>query len=1095
MTNIQDKIANLSPEQKELLLKHLAQKNSKNQNKITRHYGCQSYPASFTQTRFWFLTQLTPESPIYNMTKALKFSQELNVNTLHKTLNKIIARHETLRTVFHLENQELIQVITSNHIPELPLISLKNYSPENEQKIFEDLARQITEKPFNLAEDLMLRVTLFHLSSNDYILLLVTHHIISDNWSSQILTKELLTIYEALEKNQEIPLAELPIQYGDFAIWQKQRFDNNLYQKQLDYWREKLGGELPILNLPIDKQRPSIPSYQGDSFSFLLSEDLGENLKKLSTKEQVTLFMIFLAVFQVLLYRYTGQEDIIIGIPIAGRQNLETENLIGCFLNTLALRNNLNENLTFQELLQQVKKVSLEGYDNQDLPFEKLIEQLQPDRNLSQSPIFQVMFNFVNKLEDKFINCPSFLEILNLKTKIALFDLSIAIRQNKSEIEVTFNYSTDLFELEIIRRISSSFSVLLKEVVKNPNQKISKLSLLTETEKQQILIDWNRTKVDYPKDKCIYQLFEEQVIKTPFNIAVIFKQEKLTYQQLNEKANQLANYLIKQGVKLETKIAISCDRSLEMIIGILGILKAGGCYVPIDPNYPQERINYILEEGNINILLTQKKLKSKFNQKLFTVYLDEKNLFNQESKINPINQVKGNNLVYLLFTSGSTGKPKGVMMNHNSITNLIQWQISQTYSLIHRKTLQFSPISFDVSCQEIFSTLAEGSTLVLISEEERKDFNLLPKWLEEKSINRIFLPFVALEKLAEVIEDKSLTVNSLQEIITAGEALKLTLIIKKLRQKVKVIYNQYGPTETHVVTQFTLKKNGNIGYLPPIGKPINNTQLYILDKQLQPLPVGVTGELHIGGDGLARGYLNRPDLTAEKFIDNPFGEEKLYKTGDLARYLPDGNIEYIGRIDDQVKIRGFRVELGEIETVLNQHPNIQQTVVIVRENEQGEKHLVAYIIAKNNQPEIKELRQFLSQKLPDYMIPLGFIFVENFPLTHNGKIDKKALPKPDLNTNREEEFTAPRNETELKLANIWSEVLQLDKIGIHDNFFALGGHSLLAVKMVSRIRTIFQLEISLVYIFQYPTIGQLGDLLSDLILTENNNENLEIGEI
>ncbi|MBR8826762.1 MAG: amino acid adenylation domain-containing protein [Gomphosphaeria aponina SAG 52.96 = DSM 107014] len=1073
-TDIQAKIANLSPEKKELLLRRLAEKQLTQENKIVRNNDCNSYPASFTQTRFWFLNQLEPDSPVYNMPKAFKFTQELNIENLKQALNQIITRHETLRTTFRSENGELKQIIAENWSLELPIINLADESEE--QKTFQKLATQIIEKPFNLAQDLMLRATLFRLANNEYILLLVNHHIISDGWSSEIIIKELLTCYETLEKRATNTLPELPIQYGDFAIWQKKQLTQELYKKQVKYWKEKLSGQLPILNLPTDKKRPLIPSYQGKSIAFLLPNELEKNLKQISQEEKVTLFMLLLAAFKVLLCRYTGQEDIIVGTPIAGRKKLETENLIGCFLNTLALRNQLNSNLSFRQFLQQVKQVSLEAYENQDLPFEKLIEELQPDRNLSQSPIFQVMFNFLNTPENSSLNCSSFKERINIEKNRSLFDLTLYIRQKQGGIEITFEYNTDLFNSATIKRMTRHFQILLRGIINNPDEKISHLPLLTQAKKQQILRDWNNTKTDDPKDKCIHQLFEEQVAKTPDKIAVVFEEQQLTYSQLNEKANQLAHYLQKLGVKPETLVGICVERSLEMIIGILGILKAGGAYVPLEPNYPSDRLIYMLDNAKISVLLTTEKSEEKlFSYPGKIVRTDTWDKIEPESKENLKSAVCSKNLAYVIYTSGSTGKPKGVLVKHKSVNRLVK---NTNYINIRpaAKIAQIANTSFDAATFEIWGALLNGAKLVIFPKETTLQLELFIEQLKEKELDTIFITTALFNQIASIHPQ---AFNTFKYVLFGGEKVEPKWV-KEIIEKGKPenLIHVYGPTENTTFSTWYPVNNvvENADNLP-IGKPISNTKIYILDTNLQPTPIGVVGELYLAGKGVARGYLNRPELTAEKFIYNPFGAGKLYKTGDLARYLPHGNIEFIGRIDNQVKIRGYRIELGEIETILNQHLEVKEAVVIVREDTPDNKSLVAYIVAKHQS--ISELRSFLATKLPEYMIPNGFVFLEALPLTPNGKIDRRALPKPD--TTRQEletNYLAPKNELEIKLTQIWEEVLGIKGIGITDNFFELGGHSLLSVKLLAEIEKTFNQKLPLAVLFQLTNIAEQAKLIS-----------------
>jgi amino acid adenylation domain-containing protein len=1058
---------------------------------------CKSAYLSFAEERLWFLDQLVLERPIYNIPVAYVISGSLHVAALEQSLVEIVQRHQILRTTFPVVDGQPTRAIAPDISLTLPVIDLRELPPEQRNAEAYRYASEEAQQPFNLAQDPLLRVKLLYLKDAECVLLLNIHHIVSDGWSFDVFFRELTTLYTAFSTDKPSPLPELPIQYADFAHWQRNWLQGEVLESQLSYWKQQLGGSLPILQLPTDYLRPPVQTYPG-AYQFLeLPLDLTKALKALSQQESVTLFMTLLAAFQTLLSRYSGQEDIIVGTPIAGRNQVETEGLIGFFVNTLVIRTNLSGNQSFRQLLSQVREVTLGAYDHQDLPFEKLVEELQPDRDLSRSPLFQVMFVFQNTPSQPWELPGLTITPLEVHSGTAKFDLTLALEETSEGIKGGIEYNTNLFEAATITRMLGHFQTLLEGIVTNPQQRLWDLPLLTPAEQHQLLVEWNNTTTDCPNNICIHQLFEAQVERTPDAIAVVFENQQLTYQQLNRRANQLAHYLQKLGVKPDTLVGICVERSLEMLMGLLGILKAGGVYVPLDPAYPQERLAFMLQDIQAPVLLTQQQLVENLPaHEAQVVCLDtDWETMAREREENLEHEVTLDNLVYTIYTSGSTGKPKGIAMSHRCLSNLISWQLQNSTVRNGAKTLQFTSLSFDVSCQEIFSTWCSGGTLVLISEELRRDAVGLWRFIANEGIERLFLPFVALQQLAEVADTQGLIASSLLEIITAGEQLQITPQIANLFKQLKgcTLHNQYGPAESHVVTAFTLK--GSPQYwpvLPPIGRPIANTQIYIFDSHLQPVPIGVPGELHIGGVGLARGYLNRPELTQEKFIPNPFLNSKftlqnskcdrLYKTGDLARYLPNGTIEFLGRLDNQVKLRGFRLELGEIETAIAQHPSIQQTVVTARVDNSGDKRLVAYIVLDPEQTvTTDELRRFLKQKLPDYMVPSAFVFLDTLPLTPNGKIDRRALPAPDSSRpDLEETFVAPGTPTEQQIADIWTQLLKLEQIGIHDNFFALGGHSLLATQVISRLRQGFGIELPLQTLFEAPTVSELSSRIETI---------------
>ncbi|NQE37105.1 non-ribosomal peptide synthetase [Microcoleus asticus] len=1064
----------------------------------------QNLPLSFGEQQMWLLAQVEPGNPFYNEHFTIYLPSSIDRLALEQSFNQIIDRHEILRTNFSVFDGQPIRIVQPSCYLPLPLINFQEIASESDRET--EALRFVKEKarqPFNLTSDLLLRATLIQISETDYRLYITVHHIILDAVSLySVLFPELVTLYEAICDCQPSSLPQLTVQYADFAYWQRQQLQVELLKPQLAYWKQQLA-DLPPLNLPTDRPRPPVQRFRGAMQTLALSKSLTEALKALSRQENVTLFMTLMAVFKILLYRYSGQEDIPVATVTGGRNRPEIEGLIGYFLNTLILRTDLSGFPSFRQLLSREREVALGAYVNQELPFEKVVEELQPERKLGQNPLFQVLFILeppIATLDSKDWQVNQ----MDIHIGTSKCDLFLQLEETPQGIVGRFEYDTDLFDATTISQMVGHFLTLLESIVANPEQSISKLSLLTIGEQKQ-LINWNATEAHYSQNKCIHQLFEDRVEQNPHAVAVIFEGQQLTYQELNQRANQLAHHLRSLGVVPDTVVGICVERSLEMAIGLLGILKAGAAYLPLDPAYPQERIAYMLENAGVPVVLTQASLLPPLLEYgIPAICLDRgwKSIA-QRPQDNPTTAVLPDHLAYVIYTSGSTGKPKGVAMSHSPLVNLIDWQL-QNFAFPATKTLQFAPISFDVSFQECFTSWFSGGTLVLISDMIRKDAVALLQLLQDEAIERLFLPFIALQHLAEVAEEQGTVPNSLQEIITAGEQLQISRAIVNWFSQLKdcTLHNQYGPSESHVVTAFTLTGSPeNWPKLPSIGRPIANAKIHILDSQLQPVPIGIPGELYIGGVSLANGYINRPDLTSQRFIENPFlnsdellvlsselkensklktQNSKLYKTGDLARYLPDGNIEYMGRIDDQVKIRGFRIELGEIETALAQHQNIAEAVVIVREDIPGDKRLVAYVVAsKELAPSANELRHFLQEKLPEYMIPNAFLFLETLPLTPSGKVNRRILPAPEGNREElETAFIAPRTPVEEKLAEIWKKILGIDRVGIYDRFFDLGGHSLKVTHLMFKVRDAFQVEVSLRQFLEVPTIAGTADAIA-----------------
>jgi surfactin family lipopeptide synthetase A len=886
----------------------------------------------------------------------------------------------------------------------------------------------------------------------------------------------MMALYEAFSRNESSPLPELPIQYVDFAAWQRQWLRGKALQAQLEYWKEQLGGAPPLLELPADRQRPIVQSGRGARHLFALPKPVTASLKTLSRQEGVTLYMTLLAAFKTLLYRYTDLTDIVVGTPIANRNRREIERLIGFFVNTVVLRTDLSGNPTFRELLRRVREVALGAYAHQDLPFEKLVEELHPERDTSRSPLFQVMFVLQNAvLPPLELSGLKLSRMGDMQTETSVFDLTLALEEKEDGLAGSFEYNTDLFDAATIVRMAGQFQTLLESIVEDSDQRLADLRLLTASERDQLLIEWNDTEADFRKGVCIHHLFEAQVERAPDSVAVMFGDERLSYGELNRRANQLAHCLQRLGVGPEVRVGVLIDRSVEMIVAVLSILKAGGAYVPLEPAYPTKRLGFILGDSDVHIIVAQGELTRRLPEHgARAVCIDtEWNFIAAESEANPQSRVTPNNLAYLIYTSGSTGRPKGVELEHEGLCNLVDAQRRIFGVGPQSRVLQFASLSFDASVSEIFVALSAGAALSLGTTHSMLPGPELTRLLRDHAVTTMTLPPLMLAMLRE--ED----FPEVRTIIAAGDACSADIAAKW--SKDRIFLNAYGPTEATVCA--TAAEWGGEERKPAIGRPIPNAQVYILDERLQPLPIGVAGELHIGGVGVARGYLNQPDLTAEKFIPHPFSDvpgARLYKTGDLGRFLPDGQIDFLGRRDHQVKLRGTRIELGEIEAVLSEHEAVRETLVVAREDATGENSLVAYLIADREcSPSASELRGFLRERLPDNMVPSSFLFLDAFPMTPSGKVDRRALPgAKGVRAPSTLIYATPQTELERIIAAIWQETLQIDKVGTTDNFFDLGGHSLLVVHVHRRLQERIEADLSLIEMFRYPTVGSLARHLS-----------------
>jgi amino acid adenylation domain-containing protein len=1037
-------------------------------------------PLSAAQKRLWFLYHLEGPSPTYNIHMSLRLKGPLDVNAFKESLSAIVHRHEVMRTTFVEETQRVAQTLP---LP-FSIVDLQSLPESDRAKEARKLAETEALRPFNLTECPLFCFTLFQLGKQDHVFLLVIHHIISDGRSMDVFKQELAAFYMAFKQGEVPALSPLPVQYADFTYWHQAWLSQEVIENQLSYWKKQLAQMPPLLHLPTDKPRPAVQSFHGSVQFTRIGADLTQKLHALSQRSGVSLFMTLASALAILLFRYTSQEDIAIGVPVENRSKKEIEPLIGFFVNTLVLRVDISQNPTFHGLLKRVQHTALDAYDHQDVPFEKVVEALQPERSLSHMPLFQVMLVFLNEGEEGKMELPDLaVEPFYVELLTAKCDITLEIHETDSGLDTMWTYNRDIFERSTIMGMIEHLQILLEAIVAHPERHVSELPLLSEAEQHKLLIQWNDTRIEYPqKLLCVHKMVEAQVEATPEAVAVEYEGQRLTYRQLNQKANHMAHYLQSVGVKPEARVGICVDRSLDMVVALLGIVKAGGAYVPLDPAYPEQRIAFMVLDSEASVLITQQKwlnILPQTGKPVVCLDRDWPLILQSSQDNNPIGEVTSENLAYVIYTSGSTGTPKAVAMEHGPLTNLILWQNSKAL-----RTLQFTSLSFDVSFQEIFSTWCSGGTLVLVSEQTRLDAEALLSFIKNTTIERLFLPFVALQHLAETAQRLSEIPTELHEIITAGEQLQITPHITSFFAKLTGcrMYNQYGPSETHVVTSCLLA--GSVHdwpSLPPIGRPVANTQIYILDTHLQPVPIGVAGELYIGGTCLARGYLNRPELTHSKFISNPFNPgARLYRTGDLARYLPDGNIEFLGRMDNQVKIRGFRIEPGEIEAALAGHPGVDKAVVTVWEEQPpslGSKMLVAYVVPNPDTDGLSssQLSSFLKKKLPHYMVPSRFVMLQTLPTTPSGKIDRKALPAiGHLKVNSG--YISPSTPTEEILAGIWAEVLRLEQNNVesHHNFFELGGHSLLVTQVVSRIRDAFSIELPVRRLFEFPTIAKLS---------------------
>lgn len=1088
MTEIQDRIVGLSQAKRSLLDLRLQKTElglGASAPLMRRRVNRRVARLSFAQQRLWFLQQLERETPAYNIYGAMKLEGDLAFAALCRSLQEIVGRHEILRTRFRIENGEPVQVISDQWQIEIPLIDLSTFDPvDREQRTFQ-LAIEEAHTAFDLEEGPLLRVKLLKLKKHQHVLLVTMHHIISDGWSIAVLVRELGASYQAYIEGREAELPKLPIQYGDYAEWQREYLQGEVLEQQLSYWRGRLKGELPNLDFPVDGARGSLRTYRAGTEAFRIEPRLAEELNALSRKTGATLFMTLAAAYSILLARYCGQEEVLIGTPVANRTQVEVEDLIGCFVNTLVLRVNASGQPTFRELLSRVKQLAMEAYAHQDAPFEKLVEELQPKRDLSRTPLFQAMLVLQNTPAEELVLPGLRLTPVQFEGKVAKFDLTFAMEETAEGLLGTIEYKADLFSRERIRHLSSHWRRLLGSCVASPDTNIWELPLLEEPERRQIVEEWNRTEAEYPRQKTIVQLIEEQVQSTPERTALVYEGRRITYGELNKRANRLARWLQEQGVGPEVLVGLYLRRSLEMVVAVLGVLKAGGAYLPLDPEAPSSRLKFVLEESAIGVVLTQTDLAGGLaHSGVRMLQLDGQPSAVEHYSVENLEQVASpDGAAYVIYTSGSTGEPKGVVNTHIGLCNRLWWMQKQFRLGSDDAVLQKTPYTFDVSVWEFFWPLLAGARLVLARPEGHRDSSYLIKLIVDQGITTIHFVPSMLQSFLE--EPEIVQCLSLRRVICSGEELSLALQERFFaRLGWAELHNLYGPTEASIdVTHWHCRAEPGARSVP-IGRPISNTRIHVLDRCRNPVPVGVPGELYIGGAGVARGYLRRPELTAEKFVPDPFSEEpsRLYRSGDLARFRPDGALEYLGRNDFQVKVRGFRIELEEIQSVLRRHEWVRECVVVAREDAPGGKQLVAYLVGdRQNAPTVTALRSWAKDHLLEYMVPGAFVMLSSMPLAHNGKVDRRALPAPDTARPKlQHGHAAPRTPTEQALSQIWAEVLKLDRVGVDDNFFELGGHSLLATQVISRIRDVLQVEVELKQIFTSPVLADFAAVVLQL---------------
>jgi amino acid adenylation domain-containing protein len=1083
-----DTLSTLSPA-KQALLEHRWKKASRGFPKrlaIPKRQDRDSAPLSFVQRQMWVIDQMAPGNPAYNMPYGFRLRGPLELTALENSFNEIIKRHEALRTTFAIKDGEPVQLIHPELQIKVHVVALDHLKQEEREAKLQTLASKESLNSFDLSRLPLIRAFLFKVDEADHVLIINIHHIVADGLSVGVLLNELDEFYRAFTGGGNPQLPELEVQYGDFTEWQQRALANEAaYAKQIGFWRTQLGGRLPVLELPVDKPRPALQSFKGSNIFFNLPTDLVRGLRSLAAREEGTPFMILLAAFQALLHRYADAEDMVIGMPVATRTCHEVEPLIGNFLNMVALRCDLAGNPTLIDVLRRTRETTLNAFSNSDLPLEAMMKYLKFERDLSRNPIFQVALQVLTRTTPTL----GHLEIssFDFDRKFAQFDLSLHVYEEVEGYRGRFDYCTDLFETQTIQRLCGHYLTLLEAIVREPERRISSLPLLTETESRQVLEVWNQTAEAYPAPRCINELVDEQARIRPEALAAESHGRQLTYGELVQQADCLAGRLRRHGVRADSLVAVFLERSIEMLIGLLAVWKAGGAYVPIDPEYPAERVRFMLQDTKAVAVLTQKAIAAALPaMDTAVVYLDaEEDRVATSSGDHPRSPSSSpEQLAYLIFTSGSTGRPKGVPIRHANLFNLICWH-QQAYQVTPAdRATQIAGTAFDASVWEIWPYLTAGASIHFPDHDTRLDAGQLVRWLADRQITLTFLPTPLAESVLRETWPQTL---ALRVLLTGGDRLTY----RPPRKLPFRLVNHYGPTENTVVSTCADvdERPGNTP--PPMGRPLPNTQCYVVDRHLQPVPIGVPGELLLGGAQLSSGYWNRPELTAEKFIPNPFCAEsgaRLYRTGDLVRLLPDGNLEFLGRIDNQVKIRGFRIELGEIESALNQHPAVQEAVVLAREDTPGEKVLVAYLVAKNPRPDlVDQLRGLVHAAMPEYMVPAHFVLLKALPWTHNGKLDRDVLPAPGGGSESPSTTgVAPRTPTEESVMGVFRAVLDRSDFGVFDSFFDLGGHSLMASRLMFKLRAVSGFDLPLRLLFERPTAAVLAEAIDGLSWLERS---------
>jgi amino acid adenylation domain-containing protein len=1038
----------------------------------------QELPLSFAQQRLWFIEQLEPCNAAYNIHGAVKLRGRLEVAALERALAELVQRHEVLRARFGECDGRQAQFIDSQWRGSLERFDLRSSGEGPEAKAKRLIAGEVSTG-FDLEKGPLIRAKLLQLDDQEHVLLLTMHHIVSDGWSMGVLVQELATLYDAFVKNAQSPLTELEIQYVDYAVWQREWLKGTELESHLQYWREQLAG-VPVLELPTDFSRPLRPSRNGASLPVNLPAGIAGQLRESSRREQVTMFMILLASFHLLLSRWAGQEDVAIGTPIANRSRTELNGIVGLFVNTLVIRLAAGDDPSVRQFLARVRDVCLNAYAHQDLPFERLVEEMNPRRSLNRTPLFQAMFTLQNAPLPEFRMEGLTAERVSQDSCTAKFDLELILEGN-SELAGAIVYATELFEAETIERMLRHWKHLLEDMLVDPGRKLSELGMLSEQERKQILVEWNQTTRAYP-DCCVHELFEAQAEKTPHSVAVVFEGMAVSYAELNGRANQLAHRLRELGVGAETRVVACMHRGLEMVVALLGILKAGGTYVPLDPEHPVKRLRSMLDDSGAMLVLVDNQSSERLQNAHCQIVDLNWTFIERRSQDNLERTVESENAAYMIYTSGSTGRPKGVIVSHSSLANVLDYAQKGFALGNHSVTGVLASFAFDIFLLELITPWLAGGCSVILSRMEILDVERLVQRLEGVTVFHA-VPSLMWQVVKTLQNSKAgQRLAQVRTVLVGGDRVPADL----LRDMSSVFAGcstrvLYGPTESTVICaqeEIHVAKRSNF----PIGAPIANTQIYVMDADLNPVPVGVLGELYIGGAGLARGYLNQPQFTAERFIPDPFATAgRLFRTGDLARWRMDGLLEFVRRADEQVKIRGYRIEPGEIEAAMREHVGVEDAAVKMWEDHTGEKHLVAYVVSSSKgSPGITGLKGHLERCLPPYMVPTAYMEIERLPLTPNGKIDSYALPTPDKTHLENQEYVPPRTAVEGELCRIWAEVLGLDRVGVEDNFFALGGHSLLATQVVSQIRQLFGVDLELAVLFETQTVaGLTAKMLKD----------------